>query len=94
MNHLTSRRREKRGTEETVTLPDYQNPQHEPGNEKRLMLVFLVAFILMLALLPLQKKYFPQQVAPQQPAQPAQPQPAPTPAVSTAAPAVVIRPAQ
>ena len=53
------------------------------------MLVFLVAFILMLALLPLQKKYFPQQVAPQQPAQPAQPQPAPTPAVSTAAPAVV-----
>jgi len=70
-------------------LPDYQNPQHEPGNEKRLMLVFLVAFILMLALLPLQKKYFPQQVAPQQPAQPAQPQPAPTTSAATVAPAVV-----
>ena len=53
------------------------------------MLVFLVAFILMLAFQPLLKKYFPQQVAPQQQPQPAQPQPAPTMSAPTAAPAVV-----
>jgi YidC/Oxa1 family membrane protein insertase len=59
-------------------LPDYQNPQHEPGNEKRLMLIFLLAFIVMLAFQPLMKKYFPQPVAPQEQSQQAQPQAAPT----------------
>jgi YidC/Oxa1 family membrane protein insertase len=66
-------------------LPDIQNPQHEPGSEKRLMLVFLLAFIVMLALQPLLKKYFPQPVTPTQQSQPAQTQPeAPTPAVTVA----------
>jgi YidC/Oxa1 family membrane protein insertase len=59
-------------------LPDIQNPQHEPGSEKRLMLVFLVAFIVMLAMQPLLKKYFPQAFAPQQQSQAAQPQTAST----------------
>jgi YidC/Oxa1 family membrane protein insertase len=68
-------------------LPDIQNPQHEPGSEKRLMLVFLVAFIVMLAMQPLLKKYFPQAFAPQQQSQAAQPQTASTPA-ATVAPAV------
>ncbi|HSY91015.1 MAG TPA: membrane protein insertase YidC [Candidatus Binatus sp.] len=68
-------------------MPDIQNPQHEPGNEKRLMLVFLLAFIVMLAFQPLLKKYFPQPVTPpQQQVQPAQPQPitaAPSAAAAT-----------
>jgi YidC/Oxa1 family membrane protein insertase len=63
-------------------LPDIQNPQHEPGNEKRLMLVFLLAFIVMLAFQPLLKKYFPQPVTPPQ----QQSQPAPSQPTTTAAP--------
>ena len=50
-------------------MPDIQNPQHEPGSEKRLMLVFLLTFIVMLAFQPLLKKYFPQPVTPQQQSQ-------------------------
>jgi YidC/Oxa1 family membrane protein insertase len=41
-------------------LADYQNPQHEPGGDRRLLLVFLVTFVLMLLMQPLIKKYFPQ----------------------------------
>jgi len=70
-------------------LPDYQNPQHEPGNEKRLMLIFLLAFIVMLAFQPLLKKYFPQQAAPQEQTQPAPPQAAPATSAANVAPAVV-----
>jgi YidC/Oxa1 family membrane protein insertase len=65
-------------------LAEYQNPQHEPGSERRLLLIFLVTFVLMLALQPLLKKYFPQPPAQQQQSQPAQPQPA----AATAAPSV------
>jgi YidC/Oxa1 family membrane protein insertase len=73
-------------------LPDIQNPQHEPGSEKRLMLVFLLTFIVMLAFQPLFKKYFPQSATttPQQ-SQSGQTQAAPpatTAAASVAAPAV------
>jgi YidC/Oxa1 family membrane protein insertase len=71
-------------------LPDIQNPQHEPGSEKRLMLVFLLTFIVMLAFQPLLKKYMPQPAAPPQQQQnlPAQ-QAAPTTPAATIAPAVV-----
>jgi YidC/Oxa1 family membrane protein insertase len=69
-------------------LPDIQNPQHEPGNEKRLMLVFLLTFIVMLGFQPLLKKYFPSPVAPaQQQNQPAQAQTGATAAAASAAPA-------
>ena len=52
------------------------------------MLVFLLAFILMLAMQPLLKKYFPQAVAPPQQQSPAaQPQTAPSTAAATATPA-------
>jgi YidC/Oxa1 family membrane protein insertase len=44
-------------------LPDIQNPQHEPGSEKRLMLVFVLTFVVMLLFQPLLKKYMPQQTA-------------------------------
>ena len=50
------------------------------------MLVFLVAFIVMLAMQPLLKKYFPQAFAPQQQSQAAQPQTTSTTPAATIAP--------
>jgi len=73
-------------------LAEYKNPQLEPGGERRILLIFLVTFVIMLALQPWLKKYFPQPTAPQPPAQSAQPQPSaaaatpappPPPSVST-----------
>jgi YidC/Oxa1 family membrane protein insertase len=73
-------------------LAEYQNPQHEPGSERRLLIIFLATFALMLVLQPLYKKYFPPPTPPPQqqtqsnPAQSsASPAPAeaPTPAVPT-----------
>src|ERR1700680_4812254 len=91
MKGPTSRKRGERWgiRKETITLPDIQNPQHEPGSEKRLMLVFLLTFIVMLAFQPLLKKYFPQPVTPQQQNQAAQPQSAATTATSRVAPSVI-----
>jgi YidC/Oxa1 family membrane protein insertase len=68
-------------------LAEIQNPQHEPGSEKRLMLVFVLTFVVMLAFQPLLKKYFPPPVTPPQQNQPALPAATSTP--STVAPAVV-----
>ncbi len=67
-----------------------QNPQHEPGSEKRLMLAFLVMAVLMLAAQPLLKKYFPQAAAPVQQTQtaPALQPSTPVSAAMPAAPAV------
>ncbi len=45
-------------------MAEYQNPQQEPGGERRLLLVFLATFVLMLMFEPLLKKYFPQPPAP------------------------------
>jgi YidC/Oxa1 family membrane protein insertase len=67
-------------------LADYQNPQQEPGGERRLLLVFVVTFILMLAFQPLLKKYFPQAPETTQQTQP-------TPARPAAAPAAAEQPA-
>ena len=53
------------------------------------MLVFLLAFILMLAMQPLLKKYFPQPVTPPQQSQPAQTQPEAVTPAATAAPAAI-----
>jgi hypothetical protein len=47
-------------------LPDFQNPQQEPGAERRLLLVFLLTFIVLILSQPLLKKYFPQPAAPRQ----------------------------
>ena len=71
-------------------MAEYNNPQQEPGGEKRLLLVFLVTFILMVVAMPLMKKYFPQPETPAQHAQPAaqpgsQPAPTATAPTSTAA---------
>jgi len=72
-------------------LAEYQNPQHEPGSDRRLLLIFFVTFIVMLAFQPLLKKYLPTPPAPQQVKQQAQtetaapPEPATTPAPVAAA---------
>ncbi len=71
-------------------MAEYKNPQQEPGSEKRLLLVFLVTFIVILAFQPLFKKYFPQQSAPQQQSQPAQTQPATSATPALAPPPVVV----
>jgi YidC/Oxa1 family membrane protein insertase len=57
-------------------LAEYQNPQHEPGSERRLLLIFLVTFVVMLLFQPLLKKYLPAPAAPEK--QPAQSLPAPS----------------
>jgi YidC/Oxa1 family membrane protein insertase len=62
-------------------LPDYQNPQQEPGAEKRLLLVFLLTFVVLIIFQPLLKKFMPQSApAPQKP--PVAEQPAAAPAVA------------
>jgi YidC/Oxa1 family membrane protein insertase len=66
-------------------LADFQNPQQQPGTERRLLLVFLLTFIVLIVFQPLLKKYFPQPPAPEPknqpvPAQTASASPAPAPA--------------
>jgi YidC/Oxa1 family membrane protein insertase len=72
-------------------LAEYQNPQQEPGGERRLLLVFLVTFVAMLAFQPLLKKYFPQPPAPTQQNQTTSTQPS-TASSTQAAPAVAPAP--
>jgi len=69
-------------------LAEYRNPQLEPGNERRFLLIFLVIFVIMMAFQPLLKKYGPQPPAQPQQAQSTPPQPAST-AATAAAPAPV-----
>jgi YidC/Oxa1 family membrane protein insertase len=74
-------------------LADYQNPQQEPGSEKRLLLIFLISFIFMLLAQPLLKKYFPTPPPPQQQSsQPAQTSPPPPPGAKSAAPSPTAAP--
>ncbi len=56
-------------------MPDFQNPHQEPGTERRLLLVFVLTFVVILAFQPLLKKYGPQSPAspPQNQAVTAQP---------------------
>jgi YidC/Oxa1 family membrane protein insertase len=71
-------------------LAEYHNPQQEPGGERRMLLIFLVTFIVILTFQPLFKKYFPQPPAPtQRQNQPAQSQPAPSAASAMTPPVKV-----
>ncbi len=55
-------------------MADFQNPQQEPGAERRLLLVFVLTFVVLIIFQPLLKKYGPQPpVAPQKQPQAAQP---------------------
>jgi YidC/Oxa1 family membrane protein insertase len=68
-------------------LPEYQNPQQEPGAERRLLLVFLLTFIVLIFFEPLLKKYGPQPPAspPHNQAPASEPNATPSASVSTAA---------
>src|SRR5882672_10831038 len=59
-------------------LADFQNPQQEPGMERRLLLVFAITFLIILASQPLLKKYGPKtsETPPQTQNQAANPAPA------------------
>jgi len=41
-------------------LAEFQNPQQEPGNERRLLIVFALTFLVIMLFQPLLKKYAPQ----------------------------------
>jgi YidC/Oxa1 family membrane protein insertase len=56
-------------------LAQYNNPQQEPGMERRLLIIFVLTFVVILFFQPLLKKYLPQ--PPEQ--KPATPQPAQNP---------------
>jgi YidC/Oxa1 family membrane protein insertase len=72
-------------------LADFQNPQQEPGAERRLLLVFLLTFVVLIIFQPLLKKYMPQAPAPQPQAQPLPAQSATvTPAPASSTPAAVV----
>jgi YidC/Oxa1 family membrane protein insertase len=45
-------------------LPEYNNPQQEPGMERRLLLVFALTFLVIILFQPLLKKYLPQSATP------------------------------
>jgi YidC/Oxa1 family membrane protein insertase len=68
-------------------LAEFQNPQQEPGTERRLLLVFAITFLIILASQPLLKKYGPKpQEGPRPPEQsaPVNSQPAPVSAAASA----------
>jgi YidC/Oxa1 family membrane protein insertase len=66
-------------------LADFQNPHQEPGNERRLLLVFVLTFLVLIAFQPLFRKFAPPAPATQQQNQPAQVQPASAPAATAPA---------
>jgi YidC/Oxa1 family membrane protein insertase len=68
-------------------LPDFKNPQQEPGAEKRLLLVFVLTFVVLIIFQPLLKKYMPQPPAPPAQKQPvAEQQSAAPPAIAASVP--------
>jgi len=66
-------------------LPDFQNPQQEPGAERRLLLIFLLTFVVLIIFQPLLKRYFPQPAPAEKPV-PAQTAPSPSSSAAPAAP--------
>jgi YidC/Oxa1 family membrane protein insertase len=69
-------------------LADYQNPQQEPGTERRLLVVVVITFVVLLVSQPLLKRYLPAPppAQPQNQAAQAQPATAPPPSAAPAAP--------
>ena len=71
-------------------MADFQNPQQEPGTERRLLLVFALTFLIILASQPLLKKYGPKAPEPAPAAQNVVA--SPVPAEPSAAPGNTIQP--
>ena len=71
---------------ELTDLAEFNNPQQEPGMERRLLLVFVLTFVVILLFQPLLKKYLPQPPE-QKPASPQVAQPQPQPPMPSASPA-------
>jgi len=67
-------------------LADFQNPQQEPGTERRLLLVFALTFLIILASQPLLKKYGPK--TPEPPKQTQNETVVPTPPAAVSVPVV------
>lgn len=49
-------------------MAEFKNPQQESGNERQLLLVFVLTFVVMIVFQPLYKKYFPSPAPPPSPA--------------------------
>jgi YidC/Oxa1 family membrane protein insertase len=78
---------------EKVNLAEFQNPQQEPGMERRLLLVFALTFLVIVLFQPILKKYFPQATAPATaPQSQRQPQAAPQNAAITPREAQAVAP--
>ena len=82
-------------------MPEFPNPQQEPGMERRLLIVFALTFLVIILSQPLIKKYFPQTqssvpapVKPETTTAPAPQTAAATPAVAKAADTATTNPAQ
>ena len=65
-------------------MPEYHNPQQEPGTEKRLLIVFALTFLIIILAQPLLKRFAPQQPPATTEPKPAQTSAAPTPAAAPA----------
>ena len=65
-------------------MAEFQNPQNEPGMERRLLLVFALTFLVIILFEPMLKKYLPQPPEPvkSQPAAQVAPPPATAPPAS------------
>ena len=63
-------------------MAEFQNPQQEPGTERRLLLVFAITFLIILASQPLLKKYGPKPQEGPRPVEPNATQIAPSPTPS------------
>jgi YidC/Oxa1 family membrane protein insertase len=66
---------------------DFHNPQQEPGTERRLLLVFVLTFIVLMVSQPLLMKYIKQQPPPEKQEQQTKTPPAPAPVAPAVAPA-------
>jgi YidC/Oxa1 family membrane protein insertase len=72
-------------------LAEFQNPQQEPGTERRLLLVFALTFLIILASQPLLKKYGPKSQEGPRPVEHSAPTTAPPPS-STSEPSAATAP--
>lgn len=73
-------------------MAEFQNPQQEPGTERKLLLVFAITFLIILASQPLLKKYGPKPQEGPRPAEPNATQSAPVNAPTLSASAASVAP--